>query len=484
MKTTKKIELNYDFTGKEKVEIDNAMAPLEISVSASEKVEIEAELSIPSFAPGTEIAGYFNVGEDGKTLKIELEEIPELAMPRSAGGRSQVWIRVPAGAAVIAESEIHPLAVIGLSGSLVIHNENGPIRMENCDGHIHLENENGPLQLVGCSGEFEIDMENGPVVAEKISGTKLGIKSENGPIRILQAAFPEVRISNENGMVYYETLAVESGIFGFENENGVVSLALPEDLGFELDAVTELGSVHCGLEAESSSKDGHRIYRRGDGAVRISVRTENGAIKINASGQSDLGFFKLKLEELKRLIQNAVGPEDKEKVLLAVENIAVVVEKALSKISEAKLRDGLAAALSKLKQAVQDFDTEQAKDKVILTVEDIGDELSSALKSILRKVRDPFREGETRGRDSRAHFHHSFGGRGFEFRHGSFDPEALKDYVHGIMESTLARVNKGLSGREKSEVDERSRIKILELLEAGKITAEEAERLLRAMGKE
>jgi hypothetical protein len=41
-----------------------------------------------------------------------------------------------------------------------------------------------------------------------------------------------------------------------------------------------------------------------------------------------------------------------------------------------------------------------------------------------------------------------------------------------------------LKQNEKDEVAERSRIKILEMLEAGKITSEEAEKLLKAISKE
>jgi len=51
------------------------------------------------------------------------------------------------------------------------------------------------------------------------------------------------------------------------------------------------------------------------------------------------------------------------------------------------------------------------------------------------------------------------------------------------VDATIAKAQgKGLSDSEKQAVDERSRVKILEMLESGKITAEEAERLLKAIG--
>ena len=114
---TAKIDLNYDFGGKDTVEITNSMAPLHIGRSESGQVEIRAELSIPSFAPGTDLAEYFHVDEDGKTLEIGLERIPELNEAFLGTGRSQVWVKVPSGAAVIAGS---PAQAAGLKDGDVI----------------------------------------------------------------------------------------------------------------------------------------------------------------------------------------------------------------------------------------------------------------------------------------------------------------------------------------------------------------------------
>lgn len=152
---TAKTELYYDFTGKNKVEIENDMAPLFIGNSESGKVEILSDLSIHSFIPGAGIAEYFHVDEEGQTLKIVLENIPELAETFLSSGKSQVWIRVPKGTAVIAKTDTMPIKAEGLQGALVLHNENGPLKLEDCEGHIHLQNENGPIKLSNCSGNFE-----------------------------------------------------------------------------------------------------------------------------------------------------------------------------------------------------------------------------------------------------------------------------------------------------------------------------------------
>ncbi|MDY6915975.1 MAG: hypothetical protein SVM86_06640, partial [Candidatus Cloacimonadota bacterium] len=57
----------------------------------------------------------------------------------------------------------------------------------------------------------------------------------------------------------------------------------------------------------------------------------------------------------------------------------------------------------------------------------------------------------------------------------------LKDKVRENVEKL--KFGLGVSRKTKEEVDERSRLKILQLLEDGKITTSEAERLLEAIGK-
>lgn len=466
---TAKIKLNYDFTGVEKVKIENSMAPVTISVSSSGQIEIEAELRVQEPSEERELGDYFHISQSDHTVSIELEEIPELQEPFMGTGKSQVQIRIPKGVAVIAEAELHPISAEGLEGALVIHNENSAILLSNCSGHIHLENENGPIRMQSCSGDFEIDLENGPLSAEKLSGDKLEVESENGPVKIRLAAFRKVAISNENGVIYYETLPVENGEFSFENENGVVHLVLPDEFDFELDAETESGSLVSTIEAEKSTMEGHKILRRGEGNTKITVKTENGVIKVSSGGQGDLGFLKLKIHELKAAINNAVKPEDKEQVLKTMNTVIASVQKMLGSVTEEKVKDNLSSALDKLKTLVENFDVKETKDKVVNSVDQIGNEVVDGLKGFIRKVKEPWGEG---GRFEHSQVHR--------------DVDSLKEYIHKVINSSLLKpyLGKGMSARDKQDVDERSRMKILEMLESGKITAEEAERLLKAIGKE
>lgn len=478
---TANIKLDYDFAGKDTVEIENKMAPLQIGRSESGQVEIRAELSIHSFVPGTDMAENFHVGEEGGILKIYLERIPELAESFMGTGRSQVWIQVPQGAAVIAKADNLPIRAEGIAGSLALHNENGSLKLEDCEGHIHLKNENGSTKLKSCSGDFKIRLENGPLSAEKLSGANLEVKSENGPVKLRLASFARAKVGNENGVIFYESLPLDSGDLEFVNENGVVKLVLAEEQNFEMTAETSVGSISvtggsegdsgaCGLKSRGETENGVRreIISRGEGGLKISVRTENGVIKLNADGNNDMNFVKMKVNDLKGAIGNAVGEEDMEKVRAALNSATAAVEKAIGSISEEKIKEKLSGALGKLQKTVEGFDFKETSDKVVKTVDQIGDEVTETLKSVFRKAKDS---------DDRPGKEQFSGGEDYS------EPGILKEFIRKTVDATIAKAQgKGLSDSEKQAVDERSRVKILEMLESGKITAEEAERLLKAIG--
>jgi hypothetical protein len=466
---TATINLNYDSTNVNKVEIENNMAPLTISTSTSGQIEVQAELSIHSFSPGTDIAEYFDVHEENNKLIIVLEEIPELSDSRMRFDKSQVMIRIPQMMSVSAEGENLPISAEGLDGDLSLHNENGPLYVNNCNGSKELENENGPIKIQKCTGNIHVTLENGPLSAEKLNGTTLVVESENGPIKVRSASFTEVKITNENGVIYYEAMPGDEGDYSFENENGVVHLVLPEDFDFELEAETESGTITSTISAEISSDGNVKRIKRGEGKNKIHVVTENGVIKINSDGQVDLSFLKMKLHDLKVSISNSHSTEDKEKAIAAMEKVITALEKAVDKVSEVRIKDKINEAIVRLRESVEKFNVEEAKDKVVETVDNIGDEIVDSLKDILRKVKDHHEEHLGHGQPP-------FTG----------EINNLKEYIHKVINSSFVKpyIDKGLNTREKQEVDERSRIKILEMLEAGKITAEEAEKLLKAISKE
>jgi ribosomal protein L6P/L9E len=461
---TAKVTLNYDFEGMKEIRIENEMAPLSVWPSTTQSITIEAEISVHEHDTELDLADAINVNYEDGTVEIELEEVAGSNFGFRSG-KSYVKILVPAGVDVSAECENLPVSFHGLDCALKVESDNAPVAIDQCNGPKKLENENGPTKIHACTGDLSVSLENGPLAASKLSGSILNVKSENGPVKMSSCCFSKVDITNENGVVYYETLPLEDGDLNFANENGVVHLLLPEDLDFTLDATTEWGTLTGAFEVVHDANEGSYHVQRGEGKVRIRVKTENGSIKLGSDAHLNLGYVKIKLAELKDRLSSLKDNADTQQLLILVNSVTEYISKALDKIPEEKIKANIKVSLEKLKASLEGINVQEISQEALKKVQDLTDEVYEGLKSVFRKVGGPFREHD---RHDRPRAHHEM--------------NSMRDYINRMLDTAFS--GRGLNRQDKHEVDERSRLKILEMLESGKISAEEAERLLKAIGKE
>jgi len=467
-----KFTYKYEAQGISEIRLVNDMAPL--TVEGQEELEINIEAELPFEASELEDPQeLFDVKIEDGVARIHLGCLPDFRENIWDGHRIKVSLRVPSNLRLDAETENMPMNIMGIGNGVTARTENGPLIVSNCEGGMVLESENGPVKLRNCMGAVKIKMENGALSAEALQGDKLFLESENGPVKIRSAQFPSVEINSENGVIYYETLPVEGGNFSFTSENGIIHLVMPLDFDFNLEAETENGALKCKVDAQIESEDGNYRVWRGENGSKIKVKTENGLIKLSSDGNMNLDFLRLKLDELKASINSSKTFEDKDDVLKRLNSVIDYVARLTLSIDEDKIKSSLNEAMDKLKGLVAGFDVNETKDKVVSGVEDIAKELSQTLGTIMEKVRVKV-EHEFRGPRVKEHMHN------------------VQEELRGVGEQ-LRKVfkNAGLRGmagmgfeEEKESVADRSRLKILAMLESGKITAEEAERLLKAIGKE
>jgi len=107
----------------------------------------------------------------------------------------------------------------------------------------------------------------------------------------------------------------------------------------------------------------------------------------------------------------------------------------------------------------------ETKDKVLSSIEKISTDINSNLRKFLEKVRQS-------DRDSGLNLGKRF--------------DDLGDQIQNLWSRRSTWFGSGSDVEDElpRDVSEQSRRKILEMLENGKISADEAERLLRAIGKE
>jgi|GEM_PF-4536639 len=178
---------------------------------------------------------------------------------------SHIELHIPTNCHLTAETENGGLTVKDLYGEFNLKTENAGMRVEQCSGEMELESENGGIRVVNCSGELKLHQ-------------------ENGAVEVLGSSFDNADVENENGRIVFAFDDQKSGRFTFRNENGKTLLMIPEAIEYNLTAGTENGPIHIGLEGNySTAHEGDRrivTMARGSGKVRIEVESENGGITL------------------------------------------------------------------------------------------------------------------------------------------------------------------------------------------------------------
>jgi hypothetical protein len=258
---------------------------------------------------------------------------------------------------------------------------------------------------------------------------------------------------------------MEYGSMRFKNENGKIVLVLPEEMGYAIEAESKLGRVRSSLKAEEQRMSGKYLFTNGDQRVRIEVKAENGSIRLGSDPAINLGAFKIKLDDLREAIKNATSLEDNEKVQQILNKTVESLNTIKDKVTETKINEAIQKNIASLKETLSEVNWIETKDKVLSSIEKISSDINSNLRKFVEKVRQS-------DKDSGLNLGKRF--------------EDLGDQLQNIWSR---RPNWFSSGQDVDDelprdVSEQSRRKILEMLENGKITADEAERLLRAIGKE
>lgn len=459
-------QFDYDVSNIRKISIDNKMAPLSITNSEDFKMYVELEIALPDRYSNLSLDSSLTFGVEDSKAKLDLESLVEITAGAFQLNKSQVRILIPQGLDLKVDSDNLPLRLLGLNNNKIsADNENAAIILDSCVGELKLENENGPIKLTNCKGNITIDQENGPVMAEEISGDMLRVSSENGAIKMRLAQFTDLSIKNENGLIYYESMPMEFGSMRFKNENGKIVLVLPEEMGYTIEAESKLGRVRSSLKAEEQRMGGKYLFTNGDQRMRIEVKTENGSIRLGSDPAINLGAFKIKLDDLREAIKNATSLEDNEKVQQILNKTVESLNTIKDRVTETKINEAIQKNIASLKETLSEVNWIETKDKVLSTIEKIGTDINSNLRKFVEKVRQS-------DKDSGLNLGKRF--------------EDLGDQLQNIWSR---RPNWFSSDSEVDDelprdVSEQSRRKILEMLENGKITADEAERLLRAIGKE
>ncbi len=200
-----------------------------------------------------------------------------------SGGGVRFDIEVPPGSDVVAITTNGAIRLDNLNGNARLETTNGPITIEDARGKIYAETSNGTIKAEMESGSLEARSTNGSILVDG-EPEALDLKASNGRIGIDIGDTPcTVKARTSNGRITYEGALV--GRNEFVSSNGMVTLELPNDSMFGVNALTTNGKIINDFAMSEYSRNDRKCLiatsRSGsDEKTSIRIRTTNSSIKI------------------------------------------------------------------------------------------------------------------------------------------------------------------------------------------------------------
>jgi len=330
-------QVSHDAPAGASVKIVNDRGAVNVNISNGDKIEIVAHKKIR--ADAKEDAEKWNeltkpqISVNGNLVTIN-------ANTRGAGDHpvsEDLNISSPRKAAVTIAAQRGDVNVMGRDGTVEISNQRGDINIDDVNGDVNLNLDHssmshssarisqvsGDVSIQGRSNEVSIADVKGAVrlngdFTDSVRLSKIGksvsfrtsrtdlelaklageldldsdsLRADNptGPLRVstrskditLDAVSGDARVQNENSAVQMSLKT--AGNVQVDNRNGDITVAIPEQLGFKLDARSRGGEVDANfpdIKVANDENEGRASGTVGNGSVRLVLNSEHGNITV------------------------------------------------------------------------------------------------------------------------------------------------------------------------------------------------------------
>lgn len=199
-------------------------------------------------------------------------------------------VLVPATAQVQVETtsgDITVHDVVGRSGGesgMVLHSVSGGITASGVANGLTIDTTNGDIDLERIENGLNVTTVNGDMALEGVSGA-LTLQSANGDISVHDADAKQLNVNTTNGGIDFSGSFAPGSQNHIEAVNGDVTLNLPRDSNFRLQATSVRGdlSLDDSFEAQRSQDVRTALTATvGSGAATLNIQTVGGDIEIDA----------------------------------------------------------------------------------------------------------------------------------------------------------------------------------------------------------
>jgi DUF4097 and DUF4098 domain-containing protein YvlB len=190
-------------------------------------------------------------------------------------------ITVPASCDIHVSNDSGKIVLRGTSGDIRVRTDHGSVEAHDLQGRITLKTDHGNIEASNLQGQFHLQTDHGDISADGLQGSAK-IKTDKGDISVRQSTLiGSSRLSTDAGLISFEGTLDLAGDYEMRSDEGTITVTLPPDASFYLDAKTDVGSIATNLPLMSQQKK--RVsgsVGNGPGYPRLRLKTDVGSINL------------------------------------------------------------------------------------------------------------------------------------------------------------------------------------------------------------
>lgn len=253
-----------------------------VQTEDDKRVELRREDGSNSSGPATRLQVLFarNTGDPNQPEDYE-----------ECGEESDVMLDVPRGATVFLKSQSGDIDVEGVA----------EVHVETSSGDVNARRLTKAIEIASASGDLTIDDSAGRVRASSISGDVdvtnvrandasdfIKVKSVSGDVNLSRITHARVDAASVSGELTMTGALARGGSYEFQSVSGDVTLNLPSDSSFRLDAqIFQGGDVSSDFSFRNVTRtvgspipSSHFVGTYGTGDASVNLRTISGTLRV------------------------------------------------------------------------------------------------------------------------------------------------------------------------------------------------------------
>lgn len=173
--------------------------------------------------------------------------------------------------------------------NLAVTSDSGSITSDGVHGQMTLRADSGDITTNGGSGQITLGTDSGDIHASNISG-QMTLTTSSGSITATNASASGASIfQTDSGDIHFSGSLAATGTDRFKASSGTITLILPDDAAFQVQASTDSGDIHSNFAGVNVLRgDGSgatAVGRAGSGPAfaQVNIQTDSGDIHLDRS---------------------------------------------------------------------------------------------------------------------------------------------------------------------------------------------------------